>query len=76
MHDQSGPRTGQGADRILSSQLLLLREGGSTLVLKHPMDFMAVADSDDPDTGAEWGDPLVQRGVLVVALSKEQEVTV
>jgi len=46
------------------------------LVLKHPMDFMAVADSDDPDTGAEWGDPLVQRGVLVVALSKEQEVTV
>jgi len=68
-----------GGDKILSSEFLLLKAGGPTVVWKHPMDFLAVADSDDPDTGVQWGDPLLYRDgskLLIVAPTKKPELAV
>lgn len=68
-----------GGDRILSSEFLLLKTDGPAVVWRHPMSFLAVADSNDPDTGVQRGDPLLYRvgsKLLIVAPSKSPELKV
>lgn len=68
-----------GGNRILTSEFLLLKTGPPAVVWRHQMDFLTVADSNDPDTGVQRGDPLLyQTGskLLVVAASKSPSLTV
>lgn len=68
-----------GGDKILSSEFLLLNADGPTIAWRHPMDFLSVADSNDPDTGIQRGDPLLYRTgskLVIVAPSKAPALTV
>jgi hypothetical protein len=68
-----------GGDKILSSEFLLLNADGPTIAWRHPMDFLSVADSNDPDTGLQRGDPLLYRAgskLVIVAPSKAPALTV
>lgn len=47
------------------------------VVWRHPMDFLAVADSNEPDTGVQWGAPLLYLAgskLLIVAPTKHSEL--
>lgn len=68
-----------GGDKILSSEFLLLKAEGPTIAWRHPMDFLSVADSNDTDTGRQWGNPLLYRAgskLVIVAPSKAAALTV
>jgi hypothetical protein len=68
-----------GGDKILSSEFLLLKADGPTIVWRQPMDLLNVADSNDTDTGRQWGNPLLYRAgskLLIVAPSKSPVLTV
>jgi hypothetical protein len=68
-----------GGNKILSSEFLLLKADGPTIVWRHPMDLLSVADSNDTDTGRQWGNPLLYRAgskLLIVAPSKSPVLTV
>ncbi len=68
-----------GGDKILSSEFLLLKADGPTIAWRHSMDFLNVADSNDTDTGRQWGNPLLYRAgskLLIVAPSKVPTLTV
>lgn len=68
-----------GGDKILTSEFLLLKVDGPTIVWRHPMDFLSVADSNAPDTGFQRGDPLlcrVKSKLFIIAPAKKPELTV
>jgi hypothetical protein len=68
-----------GGDKILSSEFLLLKADEPTIAWRHPMDFLSVADSNDTDTGRQWGNPLLYRAgskLVIVAPSKAAALTV
>jgi len=68
-----------GGNKILSSEFLLLKADGPTIAWRHSMDFLGVADSNDTDTGRQWGNPLLYRAeskLLIVAPSKSSALTV
>lgn len=68
-----------GGNKILSSEFLLLKADGPTVVWRHPMTSLFAADSEDPDTGVQLGDPLLYRDgakLLVVAPTKKPELAV
>jgi len=68
-----------GGDKILSSEFLLLRAEGPAIDWRHPMESLYVADSNDVDTGRQWGNPLLYRTgskLLIVAPSKSPTLTV
>jgi hypothetical protein len=68
-----------GGNKILSSEFLLLKADGPTIAWRHSMDFLSVADSNDTDTGRQWGNPLLYRTgskLLIVAPSKSPALTV
>jgi hypothetical protein len=68
-----------GGNKILTSEFLLLKADGPAVVWRHAMDFLSVADSNDPDTGVQWGDPLIYRSgkkVLIIAPTKSPELAV
>jgi hypothetical protein len=68
-----------GGDKILSSEFLLLKADGPAIAWRHPMLPLSVADSNDMDTGRQWGDPLLCRAgskLLIVAPSKAPALTV
>ena len=49
------------------------------LYTSHPMESLYVADSNDVDTGRQWGNPLLYRTgskLLIVAPSKSPTLTV
>jgi hypothetical protein len=66
-------------NRTLSSDFLLFKADGPTIAWRHPMDFLSVADSNDPDTGFQRGDPLIFHAgskLLIVAPSKSPSLAV
>ncbi len=68
-----------GGNKILSSEFLLLKTDGPTVAWRHPMDFLGVADSNEPNTGFQSGNPLLYRAgskLLIVAPSKSSALTV
>lgn len=68
-----------GGNKILSSEFLLLKTDGVTVVWRHPMTFLGVADSNEPDSGFQWGNPLLYRAgskLLIVAPTKSPELAV
>ena len=68
-----------GGNKILSSEFLLLKADGPAIAWRHPMLPLSVADSNDMDTGRQWGDPLLYRAgskLLIVAPSKAPALTV
>jgi hypothetical protein len=68
-----------GGNKILTSEFLLLKADGVAVVWRHPMDFLSVADSNDPDTGVQWGDPLIYssgKKVSIIAPTKSPELAV
>lgn len=68
-----------GGDKIVASEFLLLKADGPTIAWRHPMLPLSVADSDDTDTGRQWGNPLLYRAgskLLIVAPSKAPALTV
>jgi hypothetical protein len=69
----------RGGLKILTSEFLLLNAQGPTVVWRRPMDRLDVADSNDMDTGRQWGNPLLHRlgsKLLIVAPSKSPNLTV
>jgi hypothetical protein len=69
----------RGGNKTLSSEFLLLKADGPTIVWRHRMPLLTVADSNDTDTGRQWGNPLLYRAgskLLIVAPSKSQSLTV
>ena len=68
-----------GGDKIMTSEFLLLKTDGPTIVWRHPMSFMDVADSNEPDTAVQMGGPLLYRAgskLLIVAPTKKPELAV
>jgi hypothetical protein len=68
-----------GGDKILSSEFLLLKADGPTIAWRHPMGFLGMADSNEPDTGFQRGNPLLYRDgskLLIVAPTKSPELAV
>lgn len=68
-----------GGNKIVTSDFLLLKADGPTVVWRHPMSFLSVADSNEPDTGIQRGNPLLYREgskLLVVAPTKKPELAV
>jgi len=68
-----------GGDKIVTSEFLLLKADGPTIAWRHPMAGLSVADSNEPDTGFQRGDPLLYRAgskLLIVAPSKAPSLTV
>jgi hypothetical protein len=68
-----------GGDKIRSSEFLLLKADGPTIAWRHAMDFLGVADSNEPDTGFQRGNPLLYRDdskLRIVAPSKSSTLTV
>ena len=68
-----------GGDKILSSEFLLLKADGPTIAWRHEMDFLGVADSNEPNTGFQRGNPFLYRDgskLLIVAPSKAATLTV
>jgi hypothetical protein len=68
-----------GGDKIVTSEFLLLKADGPTIAWRHPMNFLTVADGNEPDTGIQKGDPLLYRvgsKLLIVAPTKKPELAV
>lgn len=68
-----------GGDKIVTSEFLLLKADGPTIAWRHPMAGLSVADSNEPYTGFQRGDPLLYRAgskLLIVAPSKAPSLTV
>lgn len=68
-----------GGDKTVTSEFLLLKTDGPTIVWRHPLSFMDVADSNEHDTGVQRGDPLLYRTgrkLLIVAPTKKPELAV
>lgn len=68
-----------GGNKILTSEFLLLKADGPAVGWRHAMDFLSVANSNDPDTGVQWGDPLIycfDKKVLIIAPTKSPELAV
>lgn len=68
-----------GGGKIVTSEFLLLKVDGPTIVWRHPMNFLTVADGNDMDAGIQKGDPqLYYTGskLLIVAPSKAAELNV
>ena len=68
-----------GGDKILSSNFLLLKTEGPTVVWRHQMDFLAVASGNGRDDGFQRGNPLLYRAgskVWIVAPSKSPALSV
>ena len=65
--------------KILSSQFILIKADGPKIAWHHDMDFLDVADGNEPDTGVQNGAPLLYRTgpkLLIVAPSKASALTV
>ena len=68
-----------GGDKIMTSEFLLLKTDGPTVVWRHPMNFLTVADGNEMDTGIQAGNPLLYRAgskLLIVAPTKSPELAV
>jgi hypothetical protein len=68
-----------GGDKIMTSEFLLLKTDGPTIVWRHPMNFLTVADGNEMDTGIQAGNPLLYRAgskLLIVAPTKSPELAV
>ena len=68
-----------GANKVRSSEFLLLRAAALTILWRHDMDFLGVANGNEPDAGFQKGDPLIYptgSKVVVVAPSKAPALTV
>jgi hypothetical protein len=66
-------------DRILSSEFLLLRVDGPTVVWSHKMSWLAVANGNGPHDGWQKGDPLICRlgkRLWIIAPTKSSELAV
>jgi len=66
-------------DKTLSSEFLLLRTTGPTVVWRQKMGWVAVANSNEPDAGMQKGDPLIYRSgreLWIVAPTKLPTLTV
>jgi hypothetical protein len=65
--------------KLLSSQFMLIKADDPKIIWHHDMDFLGVADGNEPDTGFQRGNPLLYRAgsrLLVVAPSKAPTLTV
>jgi len=68
-----------GGDKIMTSEFLLLKTDGPTIVWRHPMNFLGVADGNEMNTGVQNGTPLLYRAgskLLIVAPTKKPELAV
>jgi hypothetical protein len=68
-----------GANKVRSSEFLLLRPGGPTILWRHNMDFLGVANGNEPDAGFQKGDPLIyptRSKIVVMAPSKSSSLMV
>jgi len=68
-----------GGDKIMTSEFLLLKTDGPTIVWRHPMNFLTVADGNEMDTGIQAGNPLLYRvgpKLLIVAPTQRPELAV
>lgn len=68
-----------GGDRIVTSEFLLLRTDGPTVVWRQKMNWVDVSDGHGLDGGYQKADPLIYRygkKVWVVALSKPTALTI
>jgi hypothetical protein len=65
--------------KLLSSQFMLIKADGSEIAWHHDMDFLGVANGNEPDAGLQKGDPLIYRAgskLLIVTPSKSPALTV
>ena len=68
-----------GGDKIVTSEFLLLKTDGPTVIWRHEMSWLAVANGNGPDDGLQKGDPLIYRAaskLWIVAPSKSPTLTV
>jgi hypothetical protein len=68
-----------GGDEILSSEFLLLKTEGPTVIWRHQMNWIDVSSGNGPSDGFQKGDPLIYRAgskLWVVAPSKSPELKV
>ncbi len=66
-------------NKVLSSQFMLIKADGPKIVWHHDMDFLDVADGNEPDTGVQRGEPLLYQAgskLLIVAPTKKPELAV
>lgn len=76
-HPDREPERGGG--KILTSEFLLLNLEGLAIAWRHPMDFLSIVNSSDPDAGYQWGKPLLLRvgsKLLIIAPSRLPSLTV
>jgi hypothetical protein len=68
-----------GGDKIVSSEFLLLKVNGPDVAWRQPINFLAVANGNEPDAGIQKGAPLIYRSgskLLILAPSKDPNLTV
>ncbi len=68
-----------GGDKIVTSEFLLLKTDGPTVAWRHRMNFLAVADGNEADSGFQRGNPLLYRvgsKLLILAPTKKPELAV
>ena len=68
-----------GGDEILSSEFLLLKVDGPSVVWRHKMSWRAVASGNGPYDGSQKGDPLILRHgakLWIIAPTKSRKLEV
>jgi hypothetical protein len=76
---QSDELPEHGGDKVRTSEFLLLKTDGPSIVWKHPMNFLAVTDGDEMRSGIQAECPLVYRDgsrLLIVAPTTKPELVV
>ncbi|HEV2351165.1 MAG TPA: hypothetical protein VG028_15090 [Terriglobia bacterium] len=66
-------------NRTVTSDFLLLRTKGPTVVWRHKMDFVGVANGNEPHSGGQKGNPLIYRAgskLLIMAPTRRPELAV
>jgi hypothetical protein len=66
-------------NKVLSPQFMLIKADGPKIIWHHDMDFLDVADGNEPDTGVQNGAPLLYRigsKLLILAPTKKPELAV
>lgn len=68
-----------GGNSFISSEFLLVKANVLTVVWRHPIDFLTVADSSESGGGLQFGSPLLYgtgSKIVIVAPSKTPALTV